>query len=207
MRPEQVTAYEVGLRLHPHDDLLFQATAFRMFYKGVADSYQNTAAAFVENTYLVVPVYMANVLDGNARGVELDLTWQASSWIKLKGSFTHLRSHYMPTPINDAETRYSAYVLTEQTPENRYHIGTSINLAGDVELDLNFSHWDRFNRDRVARYNRLDARIGWNPVAGVELSLVGKNLLQATHKEDLESTLQASTLQQQSYLFKATYRY
>ncbi len=207
MRPEQVTAYEVGLRLHPHDDLLFQATAFKMFYKGVADTHLDNAAAFVENTYLVVPIYMTNVLDGNAQGIELDLTWQAKTWIKLKGSYTHLRSHYQPAPINDAETRYSAYVLREQTPENRYHIGASINPGYDIELDLNFSHWDRFKRDRVARYNRLDARIGWKPVDGVELSLVGKNLLQATHKEDLESTLEASTLQQQSYLFKATYRY
>ncbi|NWF37760.1 TonB-dependent receptor [Mariprofundus sp. NF] len=207
MRPEQVTAYEAGLRFHPDDDLLFQATVFKMFYKGVADSYQDPASAFIENTYLVIPIYLANILDGNARGVEVDFTWQALEWMKLKGSFTHQRSHYLPTPINDAETRYSAYVLREQTPENRYHIGTSIDMGDHVELDLNFSHWDIFKRDRVARYNRLDARLGWRPTKSLELSLVGKNLLKATHKEDLESTLEASTLQQQSYLVKATFRY
>jgi len=207
INPEQVTAYEAGIRLYPSKELLLQATAFKMFYKGVADTYQNPDAAFVENTYLVIPIYMRNVLDGHAQGIELDLTWQAKQWIQIKGSFSHLRSHYLPTPINDAETRYSAYVLREQTPENRYHAGVSMELAADVELDLNFSHWDRFKRDRVARYNRFDVRVGWKPVRGVELSLVGKNLLQATHKEDLESRLEASTLQQQSYLFKATYRH
>ena len=207
MKPERVTAYEVGLRFHPDEDLLVQLTAFKMFYKDVADVYQNRADAFVENTYLVIPIYLQNVLDGRSRGVEADFTWQAHDRVKLKGSFTHQRSHYDPAPIDDAETRYTAYVLRDQTPENRYHIGASVDAGYDVELDVNFSHWDRFRQDRVQRYNRLDARIGWKPNRYVELSFAGKNLLQATHAEDLESTLEASTLQQQSYLFKATYSY
>lgn len=206
-QPERVTAYEVGARWSPNDELVLQATAFKMFYKSVADSFQNNAAAYVENTYLVIPIYLMNVFDGRARGIEVDYNWKVDEMIRLKGSFTHMRSSYGATPIDHTTIRYSAHVLEQQTPENRYHLAVNLNPAPGFEIDLNYWHWDRHKRDRVPRYNRLDARIGWTPFDGMELSLIGKNLLRATHKEDLENRLEASTLQQQSYLLKMVYRY
>ena len=206
-RSEQVIAYEAGLRFYPNNAVLVQATAFIMRYKGVADVHKDTTSAFIENTYLVIPIFLQNVLDGRAKGVEVDLTWQIFDWIKVKGSYSHITQHYFPTPINDVETRFTAFTVTEQTPENRYHIGVSLNPGGNTEVDVNFYHWNTFRQQLVNRYNRLDVRVAWKPIHGLELSLVGKNLLKAAHAEEISNILESSSLSQQSFLFKAAYRY
>jgi iron complex outermembrane receptor protein len=204
---EQVVAYEAGVRFYPNRNVLVQLAAFKLRYKGVVDAHQDIAKAFIEKTYLVVPVFLQNVLDGRARGIEVDLTWQIYDWMKVKGSYSYIKQYYFPTPINDVETRITAFTVTEQTPENRYHFGVSINPGSNTEVDLNLYHWDTFRQNLVPSYNRLDIRVAWKPLQGLELSLVGKNLLQASHKEEKGNRLELSSLTQQSFLLKAVYQF
>lgn len=38
-------------------------------------------------------------------------------------------------------------------------------------------------RGGIPDYLQLDARLGWRPMAGLELSVVGQNLLESAHPE------------------------
>ncbi len=201
---EVVHAYETGIRLFPDDALLLQVTGFKLRYQGVSDAHQNTAAAFVDKGVLVIPVYLQNVLDGKAYGLEADLTWQPTKWFKLHGACAFLNQHYYPR-IPDREATITAYTVSQQSPPVRYNIGIGLNPLKQLEIDANLYYYDTFRQQAVTRYNRLDARIGWRPDDHLTLSFTGKNLLQQTHKEDINYITQYASLIQQSYFVTLEY--
>jgi iron complex outermembrane receptor protein len=208
--PEKVTSYETGIRFHPDNHLLFQLTAFRINYTGVGDVHLE--AAFAVPGGFQVPIYMKNVLDGKAEGVEADITYRVNDWAKIKGTYNFLHQSYTPLPsLLDAESIITALTVTKQSPKHRYSIGLSLDPTNDIELDMNLYGWATFRDDgippSVGNYRRLDARIGWQATDNINISLVGQNLLKAAHREDVDSALEFSSLIQQSYYVKVDFHY
>ncbi|HXH64265.1 MAG TPA: TonB-dependent receptor [Mariprofundaceae bacterium] len=213
VRPEKVESYEAGYRFFPDDNTLLQATVFQMNYRGVSDAHLQAANAFIEGGYLVVPSYLMNLLDGRVIGVEGDFTYRFSDWGRIKGTISYMDQVYWPNPINDAEAQSTAFSVTQKTPRLQYTAGLSLDPITHVEMDVNLYHFDAFRwsetgkRYDVQPYTRLDARIGWRPSSKVEIDLIGKNLLQQTHTEEINNFLEYASLIEQSYLCMATIRY
>jgi iron complex outermembrane receptor protein len=213
VRPERVESYEAGYRFFPDNNTLLQATVFQMNYHGVSDAHLQTANAFPEGGYMVYPSYLMNLLDGRVIGIEGDFTYRFSDWGKLKGTISYMDQVYWPNPINDSEARITAFTVTQKTPRLQYTAGLSLDPLRNVEMDMNLYHFNAFRGSvsgkgyDVKAYTRLDARIGWKPTRKVEIALVGKNLLQQTHREEINNFLENATLIEQSYLCMATIRY
>jgi iron complex outermembrane receptor protein len=184
-----------------------------MNYHGVSDAHLQTANAFPEGGYMVYPSYLMNLLDGRVIGIEGDFTYRFSDWGKLKGTISYMDQVYWPNPINDSEARITAFTVTQKTPRLQYTAGLSLDPLRNVEMDMNLYHFNAFRGSvsgkgyDVKAYTRLDARIGWKPTRKVEIALVGKNLLQQTHREEINNFLENATLIEQSYLCMATIRY
>jgi len=203
---EVLHAYETGIRLFPSDALLLQVTGFKLRYQGVSDAHVDMAAAFIDNGVLVIPIYLQNVLDGKAYGLEADLTYQATPWLKIRGACAFLNQHYFPR-INDTEANITAYTVAQQSPPVRYNIGIGLNPTKRVEIDTNLYYFDNFRQGRVKGYYRLDARIGWRPDDRLNISFTGKNMLKQTHLEDIDYITQNSSLLQQSYFLSLEYSF
>jgi iron complex outermembrane receptor protein len=77
-----------------------------------------------------------------------------------------------------------------------------------VELDLWGRYVDRLPAFDIDSYVTLDARLAWEPVAGLELALVGQNLVEDRHLEfEPEFLLTEATEVQRSVYAKLTWRF
>lgn len=220
--PEVVHSYEAGVRFHPNKSILMQLTAFRINYRGISDLNGSAADIFTTPSGMVVPYYYKNVLDGKSEGVEADITFQLTDWAKIKGTYSFLHQSYRPVAslTGDPEALATVQSTLKQSPKNRYTLGLSLDPTDSLEVDLNLYGWSLFRNDgfgpinpatglrrMVSSYNRLDARINWQATEQLDITVAGQNLLKATHREDIDSALEFSSLVQQSFYVKADYHF
>ena len=58
-----------------------------------------------------------------------------------------------------------------------------MDLVKNIELDLWVRYVDNLPAQDIDSYTTLDVRIGWKPYKSLELSIVGRNLLDSQHPE------------------------
>jgi len=204
---EKVTSYEAGVRVRPSKDSLIELTAFRIFYKGVLDTWQDRSAT---NPYIIngiVPEYLTNVLNGKGDGVEANFRYQPVEWMTFKGSYTYLHQNYIDYPIQDAETIWTVRSNKGQDPRSRFHIGASLNPLKNVEFDTNFYFTGPFREGDVRGYHQLDMRVAWKPIKEFEISFVGQDMLKSSYKSNTESIMGFESRIQQSYYLMGVYHF
>ena len=204
---EKATSYEVGARLRPTEDSLIEFTAFRIFYKGVLDTWQNRSATnpFIING--IVPEYLTNVLNGKGDGFEANFRYQPTEWATLKGSYTYLHQNYIDFPIQDAETFWTVKSNKGQDPANRFHIGVSLDPLENIEFDANLYFTGPFREGDIKGYHRLDMRVGWKPVEELEISVVGQDMMKASYKSNTDSIMGYASRIQQRYYMMGVYHF
>ncbi|MHC4406110.1 MAG: TonB-dependent receptor, partial [Planctomycetota bacterium] len=69
------------------------------------------------------------------------------------------------------------------SPTNQVFLMSSSDLGRAVEFDLLARYVDSLSSLNVPHYIAMDARLAWRPVCGVEVSVVGQNLLNSHHPE------------------------
>ena len=175
--PEKLTSYEAGYRVQPASAFTLDITAFVNHY----DQFLTTGdRVYVEwHPRYFVPHYdYVNNMDGKSCGIEAVATWQTAPWWKLQSSYTHLHFNLHPGP-HDATNEG----LKELNPKNQCTLRSLVDITRDIELDMNIYFTDRIRGQDLRSYTNLMVRLGWKPVKGVELSLVGANLLRDRHTE------------------------
>ncbi|PIS20180.1 MAG: TonB-dependent receptor [Zetaproteobacteria bacterium CG12_big_fil_rev_8_21_14_0_65_55_1124] len=206
-KSERVTSYEMGARLRPTEESLVEVTTFRIFYKGVLDTWQDRSAT---NPYVlagVIPEYLTNVLNGKADGVEANFRYKPWEWMTLKGSYTYLHQLYDDYPVKDNETKWTVLSVKAQDPANRFHLGAGLGPVRGFEFDANLYFTGPFREGDIHGYHRLDMRLGWRPVENLEISLVGQDMLQASYQSNTDSIIGYASSIQQRYYLSATYTY
>jgi len=128
-------------------------------------------------------------------------------WLTLKGSYTYLHQIYDDYPIKDAETRSTVNSTKAQDPANRFHLGISLNPVTNVEFDANLYFTGPFRQGDVSGHHRLDLRLGWKPLQGLEVSVVGQDMLRYSHRENSNNSMEYASMIQQRYYVQATYKY
>ena len=73
--------------------------------------------------------------------------------------------------------------LATSDPSNYWMLRSSYELAGGHELDLILRHTGKLERPAVPAYTTLDLRYGWKILPGLELSIIGQNLLDSRRPE------------------------
>lgn len=176
---EELVAYEVGYRFKPTDNLLFDATAFVNDYDNLR-TLEDSAKPLPADT--VFAQEFANKAKATSTGFELASNWTVTKNWKLKGSYTLLTMDI----TKDADST-STSVETEGgiSPRNQFSIHSQLYLPHSVEFSNSLYYVDELPAStvRVPAYWRLDSRIMWTPKPGLELSIVGQNLLDDRHQE------------------------
>ncbi len=175
---EELTAYELGFRTPLMDDLFLDIACFYNDYENLRDyvsapSYWETSP---EGALLVYPYNLVFDMKGYTWGAELALQWDLLEWWRLFLSYGYLEVHLDPREADSPE----AYV---RDPSNQFSVRSRMNPAKNVELDINLRYVDDLPDEDVSGYTELDLRIGWKPRENVEISLVGRNLLNDAHGE------------------------
>ncbi|HXE97900.1 MAG TPA: TonB-dependent receptor [Dongiaceae bacterium] len=184
LNPETLLAYELGFRADLSETFSLDISSFYNRYHGIVGP--NRGNPFPEGgTQITVPINITNLNDYDSAGGEISLQWQPRDWWKLKGGYAYIG--FFGDGVDDS-------AAVKATPSHQATLRSMLALGRDVDLDL----WARYvganryplftNTTQIVQipdYVALDVRLAWRPVAGVELSVVGQNLLESRHLETI----------------------
>ena len=206
-----VTAYEVGYRIQPRDNVSIDVTGFINKYRRVdsfSDGTPYLANDPVAGPYAVAPELSTNNDIAETRGIEATTSWEVAKNIKLSAGYT---LYY--EKISTVGTVLSPVEGT--APKQQFNIHSYVDLPYNIQWDTMAYYVNHLNSlsdgfggtTRIPAYLRLDMRFGWTPIKGLDLSLIGQNLLQSEHAEFAPTLYQTQEEIGRSVLAKATLRF
>ncbi len=170
MQSETARVFELGYRAQPAASVSYAATLFFSSYERLRTlEWQPGGAVF------------RNLGHGTARGLELWGSWQVGrGWRLFAGAVLQdIHTGVAPTST-DASARTG---LATNDPRSYWQLRSSHELGRGLSADLMLRRVAHLPQPAVPGYHELDARIAWQASPGVELALVGRNLLHARHPE------------------------
>lgn len=202
-RSESVVAYELGYRVQPLSNLSLDATAFVNEYKNLASLSTGSSSLTSSpglGSYLLTPLTIKSDNRGETHGLELAATWEAMQSLKLSGGYTLFYSNLKITG--------PSLVTAEGTaPTQQLNLRAFMDLPHDLQWDNMLYVVDPVSGKSVKSYTRFDTRIGWVPTQGIDLSIVGQNLLETDHQEYTGFLYQNSEKIGRSVFAKVTARF
>ncbi|HET9227228.1 MAG TPA: TonB-dependent receptor [Thermoanaerobaculia bacterium] len=170
---EDLLAYELGYRIQPNAELLFDAVAFYNVYDHLRSQEPPASGP-------PFPVTLANKLEAETWGIELRTNVQPVQGWRLTFGYTWFDKELRLDP--DSRDRTGG-LAEGNDPEHRMTLRSTLDLPGNLELDGWLRYVDELPSPAVDAYTELDLRLGWHATEALELSLAGQNLLHGSHEE------------------------
>jgi iron complex outermembrane receptor protein len=182
---EDLMSYELGWRGALRSDLTLDAAAYFMDYDKVRTFEAGAPVPTGFNALLGVPtvdipVTIDDKMNAQSYGLELQATWQPQDRWKLSFGYTYM---HLRTWLDGGSTDILSADAENDYPSDQLFLVSSLDLPLDLQLDAALYWVDAISGESVSSYWRGDLRVGWQPRPGLELSLVGQNLLQGEHQE------------------------
>ncbi len=205
LKPEKLTAYEVGYRTRLNPRLTLDVTGFVNQYSQLITP-QSTlpSLAFAPAPYLNLQLpYYNDPQSYRTRGVELVADWRPLNWMRLEATYTYLRMDKHPLGSGLAQVAVST-----QSPQNQASLRWQMDIDRRTQLDFWLRRVGGFGNSGspVAFYNALDARIGWKPNRNLDIALIGQNLLDRRHVEYSSSFAEVTQIPRSAHV-KATWTF
>ena len=203
---ERLVAYEIGYRIRPIDLLSFDLAAFYNVYDNLRSV--EPGAPFLETVptppHLVLPFQLDNKAEGESYGVELAVDWQPFKWWRLHTAYTYLQLRIDP----DNDSQSSNTDLEEGlAPHHQVSFRSQMNLPKGLAWDLWLRYVDALPSINVSDYVTLDTRLAWTPISGLEVSLVGRNLIAKHHLEFVNELFPVATEIKRSAYIQLAWRF
>lgn len=119
-------------------------------------------------------------MEGNSYGIELAIDWRLLDWWRLQFAYT-----YIALDLKGSTTGSDLFSQTTEgsSPEHQSSLGSFVNLGDSWRLDLWFRYVDKLPTNDIDSYLEMDAQLNWQIRSGIDLTLVGQNLLDSHHPE------------------------
>jgi iron complex outermembrane recepter protein len=182
---EQLNGYELGYRRLFGSNLAIDFSSFYNHYHDLFDE-EITGGAFAESTpappHLLLPAQFGNGLLGTTKGIEIAPDMKITSFWQMRGSYSYLQMDVKKAPHSgDIGT---APGINGSSPKHEATIQSSFDISSKLTADLIYRYVAALPGQLVPSYSTGDVRFGWRIRPELELSLVGRNLLQPSHFED-----------------------
>jgi iron complex outermembrane receptor protein len=169
---ESVIAYEAGYRVLPHARVSFDVAAFVNRYDDLRSQELPSRLGPV--------ILLGNTLNAVASGVEVATAAQVLEPWRVHASFSFLNKDFSV----DAGSRDISGGRSEgNDPDFLFALRSYLDLPRGFALDGFFRYVPDRPAPAVPGYAELDVRLGWTVRPGLEISLVGQNLLNDRHPE------------------------
>jgi iron complex outermembrane receptor protein len=169
LKSEDLLAYEFGIRRQPTDKLYWDLAAF-------FNRYDNLVG--VTPLFPVLPEVVSNVGTGDTYGFELVVTYAVNDDWRLRSGYSFLVED-IDYPVGTA-----VYLtIPGMNPRNQCFLHSAWDLGSDVTFDTIFRYVDYLLAGPVPSYLVMDVRLAWEPRDGLEVAVVGQNLLDNHHLE------------------------
>jgi iron complex outermembrane receptor protein len=122
-----------------------------------------------------------NNLQGKTYGIEIATVWQMLDWWRWDMNYSWLHTQFNNAADSSPQTGIS--------PQQRVSLRGALSPQKDIDLDFWFRYVDSndaigaLSSTVIKPYVTLDLRAAYRPYHGIELSLVGQNLLAQKHLE------------------------
>lgn len=178
MLSEELIAYELGYRVTPTERLSFDLALFKNDYDHLQTN--ETIAPF--------PPVQTNGSKAfaNTYGLELAASWQIADFWRLSGTYSYLRMN-LKAYGNSTDTGVEGQERAD--PRGQAFLRSSFDLGSTVSLDVMGRYVGSMPAIGVERYFDADVRLAWRAAPGLELSLVGQNLLHPHHFEQADTAI------------------
>lgn len=167
---EELIAYEAGIRGQPTDRFSWDLAVFFNDYQRL--SVPLPGVAYPTMWGLFLPLNESNVLSGHTYGFEVANTYQLTARWRLQAAYTFLVMDLRPVAGTSL-----AEDMEGSSPRNLFYLQSSWDLGRRWELDLVGRYSDNLPALGVPEYIVGDARLAWRAHENLELSVVGRNLL------------------------------
>ena len=176
---EDVISYELGYRIQPQDNLSLDATAFLSQY----DNLRTTEVAIGPLTGdILVHLSPRNKAEALSKGFELSAKWDPTSDWNLTGSYS-----YIDLDVNlDASSTDSTGLtanLEKEVPNQMVNLLSTYKLFDGLMMDNNFYYVDDLKAYSIKNYLRFDTQLRYEAAEGIDVALIGQNLLDTQHQE------------------------
>ncbi|MDX2027769.1 MAG: TonB-dependent receptor [Alphaproteobacteria bacterium] len=175
---ERVTAYEMGYRNQLTPELSVDLAGFYNDYTYL--STLNFLTPQLISPPFLFPITSTNGGRGNTQGIEASVDWRPLDNLQLAASYSLVQIHLIGPPSNVAINSTAAI---EQSPSQQANFVSRWDITDRIALDSTLYYVGAVPGFKVPEYWRLDMRLGWQILDGLEFSLVGQNLLQGEHRE------------------------
>jgi iron complex outermembrane receptor protein len=205
---EELLAYEVGYRSSLRSNLTLDATAFYFDYDELLTL--EMKPLYVSPPYFVQPLQFENRMNGHSYGAELEASWQVLPRWRLGAGYGWFNLSLSRDPRS---TDTFGGPLEHSSPTHQVFVRSLLDLPRHFELDTMLYYVENLSGkvdgagDPIGSYVRADVRVGWRPTEGLEVSLVGQNLLQNRHEEFGPALLTGGVSVPRSFFAKLTWRY
>jgi iron complex outermembrane receptor protein len=179
LKSEELIAYELGYRARFQDYFSVDLAAFYNDHENILGT--TFGGTQLQNGYTDLTLPFRSGVEGHTYGVELEANWQVNSILHLVGGYTYQRTS---ARLGSAALIGGDTLIEDITPHHQLMFRSLLNLPGGVELDADLRYVDDIKQiDSVGSYTEMDLRLGWQATEDLELSLVGQNLLESSHRE------------------------
>lgn len=185
LQAEELMAYEIGYRLRWSERVSTDATLFRHDYDRLVTSDLSTPGLELTPTpHMLLPITLTSAGASEKTGFELAADWGPNHQWRLRFAYAYLDSELG----RNADSLASIYSSGHR---QQFSLFASWSPRQDLELDFWWRYVDiqetnlmsAIGLGEVDPYASLDLRLGWRPRKDLELSLVGRNLLEGRHLE------------------------
>jgi len=169
---ETAKVFELGYRGRPSASLSYSTTLFFSRYDRLRTLEPNPSGP---------GSVFENQADGLTRGIEAWASWQAADAWRLSGGGGVQRVGTTLQPGSRDLTGTTGLFTSD--PTHYWQVRSTYDVGAGQEFDVTLRHVGALPRPGVPAYTAVDARWGWRVRPGVELSIIGHNLLDPRHAE------------------------
>jgi iron complex outermembrane receptor protein len=202
---EKLTAYELGYRIQPSDQLSIDAATFFNVY----DDFRSYDAGIPYSValpaqHIVQPLILNNSMNAKTYGLELSLNYRPKDNWRISAGYTGIKIK-MAEDTGHVDPVQATY--PQDTPRNQFNIRSYLDLPRHFELDTMIYYVGKLPHYRVPGYTRVDVRLGWRPTPKIEVSLGVRNLLDSHHVEFGRTYTELATEVERKFYAKVTRRF
>jgi len=143
----------------------------------------------IANCYFTIQAYNTNMDAARTWGGEFSVDWHPSTTWRLQGSYSHLRIKGIHTGDLIGDLQVS--VFENSSPKHQLSLRNNFNLDHGLNFDVWLRHTSQTSHYtlnspipvKIDPYFSLDTRLAWQVDRGLELAVIGKNLLTNRHSE------------------------
>lgn len=174
---EELIAYELGYRIQPSSSSSIDiATFYNDYQKLFRDALGTPIFPVFPGPYAIQPISTYNDNTAYSVGIEVAGRWNVCDGWQLVGSYSYIDLVF----DNKSSPTFSD---VGRQPSNQFNLTSDYRFSNHIEMTNSVYYVDKLSGVDIPAYYQVNTRISYEVLRGIELSLVGQNLLDDRHQE------------------------